>query len=390
MLELFYRFIKWVLFMNNAALKLSNRGAILELLLTNKARNRSELAAMSRLTKMTVSNIVGELISKEIVQEASSVNKGGQGRPTGSLSLSIKAPKILGIHLGLSSSFVSLLDLMGNVIKKESFVIDCTSHETFLETTYIAIDKIVRESINERILCVSASTDYPLSKDGQSLILLSVGSLPFNQAITKRYGLPVFIESRPICAVLTEQYFGASKESKNAVYIQIDQQIQSAATIDRKPIVNPNGGGIKIEHISIDYNGLSCTCGGRGCLQSYISIDSMEKKLRDITKLKTDFKGFCEIQSKKNDSRIDWALKDMMDKLGFALKSVANIISQDTVIIGGLGTALPDRYLVKLEKYLSTDNVTITVRKEDISEERSALNTACPALMEILSGKLVL
>ena len=390
MLEFTYKLNKRFLFMNNTALKLSNRGAILELLLTKKATSRSELARMSGLTKMTISNIVAELISNEIIQEVSSASKGNHGRPTGSLSLSIKAPKILAIHLGSPSSFVVLIDLMGNVIKKEAFAVDCANQEAFLETVYVPVDKVVRESINERMLCISVSTDFPLSKGGESIIPFEAGTIPFKEVVSKRYGLPVFIATKPICALLAEQYFGSSQDSKNAVYIQIHQQILSAATIDRKPIVNPNGGGIKIEHISIDYNGLSCTCGGRGCLQSYISIDSMEKKLRDITKLKTDFKGFCEIQSKKNDSRIDWALKDMMDKLGFALKSVANIIAQDTVIIGGLGTALPDRYLAKLEKYLSTENGTIVVKKEDISEERSALNAACPALMEVLSGNLVL
>ena len=116
----------------------------------------------------------------------------------------------------------------------------------------------------------------------------------------------------------------------------------------------------------------------------------MEKKMRDITKLKLDFVGFCEMQQKKNDSRIDWALKDMMDKLGFAIVSITNILDTEAVIIGGVSSVIPDRYFQKLEKSIAGKNIglqrEIKILKASIAGNSREHGYSMPLLNNVLWG----
>ena len=116
----------------------------------------------------------------------------------------------------------------------------------------------------------------------------------------------------------------------------------------------------------------------------------MEKKLRDITKLKIDFRGFCELQSKKNDSRIDWALKDMMDKLAAALIGYVNLLHPSVIVLSGEGAYLPDRYLSRLEKTVSEKarvqkGVKVPVRKPATKADAALLGSIIPAINQILT-----
>ena len=106
--------------------------------------------------------------------------------------------------------------------------------------------------------------------------------------------------------------------------------------------------------------------------------------------MNTDFRGFCELQQKKNDSRIDWAFKDMMDKLGFALTTVYNVIAPSVFVIGGQAAFLPDRYLARLAKNLAASNAPSSVIKESFGDERFLRFPIISILKKINDGNIVL
>ena len=331
--------------LNNSSLKSTNSALLVKLLLTGVATNRLQLAEKSGLTKMTISNIVGGLIENEIFAERKTESGTKRGRP--------------GVDLVLSPT-PDATDVWDKVRQ--------------------GMDLILRRSINERILCVSLVSLNKTVDTNDKII----------SELSHQYGLPIYFGEYLNAVILSEEFFGEQRGISNFIYVRLDKEIESAVMLNGAPLKTSNGGGINLAHVSIDYNGLSCSCGARGCLQSYISTETMEKKLRDITKLKVDFRGFCEMQTKKNDSRVDWAFKDMMDKLGFALKSVSNILGPMNIVIGGLGTLIPDRYLTKLSKSLSSETGQIEVTKSTVQDKRSELLCASEILYRIANGNIVL
>ena len=174
------------------------------------------------------------------------------------------------------------------------------------------------------------------------------------------------------------------------LFIEVGEHLQAIIVHEGKILSLPGQSKAEFGHISIDYNGLSCECGNRGCIEAYASTSAMEKKLRDITKLKIDFRGFCELQSKKNDSRIDWALKDMMDKLAAALIGYVNLLHPSVIVLSGEGAYLPDRYLSRLEKTVSEKarvqkGVKVPVRKPATKADAALLGSIIPAINQILT-----
>jgi|GEM_PF-2363988 len=370
--------------LNNSSLKTFNKGFVLWLVLSGQATSRIDIAAKTGLTKMTSTNIVGEFIHDNYLVEVADASENKRGRPIRKLALSPAAPKIVGIYLGKKNARVSLFDLSGTPAR--SARVSLTEEDDSVNVNKILepIDQIIRTSLNEKILGFSIATVHEIGCSASSTSLND----RLENALNERYGLPVKTGAAGDAAAFLEHLTGKAKNHDNFALLNISDDIDGSLYNGGAPIKDNKGNGVRIGHISIDYNGLSCSCGNRGCLQSYASASAMEKKLRDITKLKADFQGFCEMQSKKNDSRIDWALKDMMDKIGFALSTLQNISRSDLIVIGGKGAYIPDRYLSKLEKALSAGNGKVKVEKSAFGEEMLERGAPAPLLQELLSGNV--
>ena len=349
-----------MLALNNSVIKSTNASLILKLILSGDAVTRQQLAKMSGLTKMSITNIVSSLIADGLIEEKLENSSSKIGRPIGQLSVSSSGSKVIGVIIQNNQVNVCLLDIAGRTCKDAVLELPEFSQEALLPLLFSKIDDLIRSSLGERIVGLSVvGGDCLDSKNGIWQFDGKTHSLPMTllDELGSRYQLPVFADNYWDSMLYIEKTFGNAKGFDNCMLVHLDDAIASALCIDGKILKNKTGITGSIAHVSIDYNGLSCSCGNRGCLQSYISTEAMEKKMRDITKLKLDFQGFCDTQLKKNDSRIDWAFKDMMDKLGFALISMLNVIDMPLIIISGKGSHIPDRYLQKLEKTVASKKI---------------------------------
>ena len=84
---------------NLSTSKQYNRGLTLQLIATNEATSRVELATTTQLTKMTITNIVSEYIENNIVEECEEKITEGCGRNPVRLRISEKAPNVIGLYI---------------------------------------------------------------------------------------------------------------------------------------------------------------------------------------------------------------------------------------------------------------------------------------------------
>ncbi len=64
--------------------------------------------------------------------------------------------------------------------------------------------------------------------------------------------------------------------------------------VNGKLYSNTSGMTCEFGHVSIDWKGRACSCGGRGCLETYISRKVLEEELADAAGEKKSFRVFCE------------------------------------------------------------------------------------------------
>ena len=337
-------------------IKQINQKKLLLLLLTKQATNRTDLAKRSGLTKMTVTNLINEWISDDFFVEKKEAADLSRGRPKMILELSAKAPKVLGVQVTKSSIALSLSNLYGVIEDSWTKAAKQDEYETAIDEL---LNKALAKYINTRFLSLAiVFTDIHAPRE---LI----------DHIEQKINIPVVTATKEIGLLSHEFLFGQIRGKTNALLFHLSDQINTAALLDGQISKHePN-----LAHLSIDYNGLTCACGRKGCLCAYIAKPVMEKKLRDISKLKMDFAGFCQLQNKKNDSKIDWALKDMSEKLGHGLANVCTIMGINTVILSGEATYIPDRYLTKLEKDLQSElkDLSFSLLKTSLTQSEQSL-----------------
>lgn len=385
--------------MNNSVLKSENISQILEHIILGGATSRKELVERTGLSKMSVTNFVNDLIARGIVEEGENIENEGKGRPSVRLKIAEKAPAIIGVALEENKVTVTMSSLSLNAVKKEEFQFNNQDPKAWKSAVFDGIDSILRKTIGTKVfgisICDYFTANIKCESIGSNADSKTNQCLDLQDELMTRYSLPVFHKDNSVCSALFETYYGVGKSLNNCVFIDQKEEIKSVLLLGGKILSFENYHQPQIGHISIDYNGLPCKCGNHGCLTTYVATGVMVKKLKEITKLNLDFKGFCEYQVKKNDARIDWIFKDMMDKFAAAFITYANLMHPEAIIMGGDAQFIPDRYLVKLQKQVNDKcidgkRVPIQILKPSLNTSETDLLVCMPLINAVLNRHIKL
>lgn len=104
--------------------------------------------------------------------------------------------------------------------------------------------------------------------------------VPLAGMIRERLGLPVYLENDANAAALGEYAAGAGKGSHSMVAITLGTGVGGGAVLDGKLYTGFNYAGLEVGHFVIEYNGRLCTCGRRGCFETYASATAIIKRAR--------------------------------------------------------------------------------------------------------------
>ena len=160
-------------------------------------------------------------------------------------------------------------------------------------------------------------------------------------------GLPVTFENDANAAAYGEYVAGAGRGSRNLFYITIGTGIGGALILDGRLWRGASGFAGEVGHITIDPEGILCTCGNVGCLETVASAPNIvrrthERLLRDSTSslsrlgMTKDFTA-ADIAHEANNGD-DFALL-MLERtgrsIGTAVATVINLLNVERIVLGG-------------------------------------------------------
>ncbi len=102
-------------------------------------------------------------------------------------------------------------------------------------------------------------------------------SLPLAELISKRTGLPVFLNNDANVAALGESRFGSGKEYKDLIMITLGTGVGGGIIINNKIYDGNQHMGAELGHMVIRVGGHKCGCGRRGCFEAYASATALIK-----------------------------------------------------------------------------------------------------------------
>lgn len=379
---------------NNEDLKKRNRGLILQLIATGEANTRMSLTRKSGLTKMSVTNIMDEFLEKNLVQEGEKEYQEVQGRNPATLEISSKAPKIIGLLINREYLAVVLCDFGLHVQKKKRISLIKDAKKNFLTYLYELVDEMMAGE--ENVLGIGVASIGPLDVE-QGMILNpprfhGIKNVPIKDILQEKYGLPVFLDHQYNSAARAEKLFGYGRDVTSFVFVGITNGIGAGIYVDGKILQSPGGLGSELGHMSIDYHGIPCECGNRGCVENYASVNVICEKAEAILGRSVEFSECCALYL---ESEIDKILTDAVEKLCVCLVSVVNLINPEIIFLGHESVELPDCYIEKMEQIingrkLSTEYSKVKVMKASFGKEQQLVGAVCNVLNPIFGGKMLL
>jgi glucokinase len=95
-------------------------------------------------------------------------------------------------------------------------------------------------------------------------------------------GLPSVIDNDANCAAWAEHRFGAGRGIDNLICLTVGSGIGSGFIVDGRIFSGTSGSGAELGHVSIDWQGASCPCGSRGCLENYTSATALIRRAGEV------------------------------------------------------------------------------------------------------------
>lgn len=100
---------------------------------------------------------------------------------------------------------------------------------------------------------------------------------PLRDRIEAATGLPATVENDANCAACGEWWQGAGRGFRSVVGITLGTGIGGGIVMDGRPFLGATGTAGEIGHMTVEFGGRRCTCGGRGCLEAYASGPGIAK-----------------------------------------------------------------------------------------------------------------
>ncbi len=370
-----------------------NRGLILKLIATGVCDKRVELAKMTKLSKMTVTNIISEFIQQELVTECEEELTDSCGRNPILLKISEKAPKLMGLLIFRGRIEAVLCDLSMNFIQRETISFDTLTRETLLEYSFQVVDRLLLKEKN--VLGLGVAVIGPV--DVQKGILLNppsfygIQNVPLLDLLRQRYDFPVYLDHDNNSAALAEKLFGIGRNLHDFLFIGIVPSGIGSGIISSDEIYHSHRGvASELGHISIDRNGPKCYCGSRGCLELYAGAETITKKLRAATGRTLSYPQFFDLEE---DAAAKQILADMLEDISIALAGVVNLLQPEMVILGEDCIDWKDCHVAKLEdlineKRLALDHQKILVRKSVLGKDAQLAGAAALLADHVFRGEV--
>ena len=175
------------------------------------------------------------------------------------------------------------------------------------------------------------------------------------------YNVPMSLRNDGKCAALAEKRFGAMKQYNDCIFINIGTGIGGAAFIKGELLEPRKYSGFEFGHMVLEKNGRQCTCGKKGCFETYGSISALKWQITDALGVSREISGkkLREELLVIDEPVIQEIVEEYLEYLKIGITNLIDIFEPEVVCFGGSFAHYADTPLyLKLMKKLNEPNAT--------------------------------
>ncbi|MGH3110418.1 MAG: ROK family protein [Gaiellaceae bacterium] len=252
------------------------------------------------------------------------------------------APLVIGVDVGGTKILSGVVDRDGNVLRRNLVESPGTSEQDVLG----ALDACVEALLDDRVGAIGLGV--PANLDRATGRVLRATNLPLDDFdlaahARSRFGLPVAVENDANAAALAEWKLGAGKGLASLVMLTLGTGVGGGVVLDGRLF----RGWAEIGHMVVQVGGPPCqgNCHGRGHLEALASGSAADRVAQELWGQQADSRTLVERARAGVDEALG-ALDEVVEALGAAIGSLANLFDPELVIVGGgFGEAVADLVL---------------------------------------------
>lgn len=263
---------------------------------------------------------------------------------------------VLGIEFHVERISLGVFDFLGNQLYARDVPLNKT--EDALAVVRIIVE-LASEAISQlkldktRILGIGVGAPGQVNV-GSRLVasyprIPGMRNFPIATILEKELALPVVLHNN--CSVLAKSQcrYGEIGDEESLFMFLLRTGVNGAFVDKGKVFLSPQGTTIEMGHISIDYDGPSCVCGARGCLEAFMTALDTE----NLSKGHWLFEEL-NIEDRASAPILDYAAS----YLSSAVQTVSRLFRPASYLVVArsepLASALASRMSTHLSKELST------------------------------------
>jgi predicted NBD/HSP70 family sugar kinase len=309
--------------------KMINQRVILDAIFEKSLTSRTELSCELFLSKPAIADNLTGLLDIGIVQECGEgeVGKGG-GRKPRLLRFNKNHKYIIAIELNDSDPVFVLGNLKGDIFNEFSVKIaENTNQQVRMELIKNAIQNLLnsKEPDPENLACIAISSPGVLS-DKQKLL----------QFLSDEFHVDVLMKNDINMAAYGEFRYGAGRRSRNMLYISCGMGLGSGLVLDTKLYEGHFNSAGEIFN-NIDPVKLTEGTNLEKTISLHALIGTFKESMQKGPSCSDDYADFNSVVKAYHDKNpnILNLLDEIGVELGCTISNIVNLLSIDTVIIGG-------------------------------------------------------
>ena len=348
----------------------SNLSLVLQTLYDEPQLSRAGLARQTGLTKVTISDLVAELIEAGLVEETGMAPGVRPGKPAATLAVREDSCDIVALDLSASDQLRAGVYSLKGVSRAQTTVnLDGRTGADAVQTVLDLTARCVSLA-TKPILGIGVGSPGTVDLSGTILAAPNLGwqNLPLQDMIAERFSLPTIVQNDANAAVIAEKVF--SDAGSTLLRVQISRGVGAGVLLSGSLVLGSSAAAGEIGHVVIEHDGRPCSCGKRGCLETWISVPALSGRL--------------SAQAVRED-----VVEEAGRRLGMALAPVVVALDLPEVVLGGPADLIDSTFLAAclglvLERTHSDFRQDLTMRLSSLGNEAVLLGAVSLVLRTIL------
>ncbi len=265
------------------------------------------------------------------------------------------------------------------------------------------IDTTARKAGLDESVPVGVASPGPLNpKTGTVLYTPNLPGwrdVSFVELLEEQIGRKVYLANDGNCGALGEIRFGSAKGVDDLIYFALGTGVGGGVVSGGKLIDGVRGLGAEVGHMNVALDGPRCSCGGIGCLESYVAGWAIRRDAEAVATTADgdrlrELAGDGEIHAgivAKAAEEGDPAARQILDRagraLGAAMGALVNLFNPSMIVVGGGVAAIgehllgPARATMPLHSFVDMRR-DVTITYSSLGNDTGIYGAAALALAE--------